>query len=202
MAAQRVELKANPACAMLVGVGPSMSVTAVKPSRSVSQTFSCPSGIHPRHAPYYIRRVRISATDSLFKLMRDQGVPFYPEVGQSMEEANTYVLEFPVKAPDHGKTARFKDVLSEYAKAPAVTRERLYLDTMQHVLSATSKIILDYKGSGNLLYLPLDKLMQRNGSAIPSESEASQSRSAPAPTDTTSPRSRDSLRSRERQERP
>mgnify|MGYP001615354651 FL=1 len=78
----------------------SMSVTAVKPSGTVSQTLDCSSGLHPRHSAYYIRRVRISATDSLFKLMRDQGVPHHPEVGQSVENANTFVIEFPVKAPD------------------------------------------------------------------------------------------------------
>jgi membrane protease subunit HflK len=78
----------------------------------------------------------------------------------------------------------------------------MYLDAMQQVLSSTSKVILDYKGSGNLLYLPLDKLMQRGGTATPSESDASQTQ-APAPTpDETSPRSRDSLRSRDRGERP
>ncbi len=102
-------IKTNATYAKRFGVEQSMSVTCVKPSGTVSQTFNCASGIHPRHAPYYIRRVRISATDSLFKLMRDQGVPYYPEVGQSLEEANTFVLEFPVKAPDHSKEARFKD---------------------------------------------------------------------------------------------
>lgn len=105
-------VKTNVAYAKRFGVERSMAVTAMKPSGTVSQTFNCASGIHPRHAPYYIRRVRISATDSLFKLMRDQGVPFYPEVGQSMESANTYVLEFPVKAPDHSKEAKFKDDLT------------------------------------------------------------------------------------------
>ncbi|OGG41218.1 ribonucleoside-triphosphate reductase [Candidatus Kaiserbacteria bacterium GWA2_50_9] len=104
--------KTNMTYAKRFGVARSMAVTAVKPSGTVSQTFNCASGIHPRHAPYYIRRVRISATDSLFKLMRDQGVPYYPEVGQSLEEANTYVFEFPVKAPDHSKEARFKDDLT------------------------------------------------------------------------------------------
>ncbi|HUY62574.1 MAG TPA: ATP cone domain-containing protein [Candidatus Paceibacterota bacterium] len=107
-----VAVKTNAIYAKRFGVEPSMSVTAVKPSGTVSQTFDCASGIHPRHAPYYIRRVRISATDSLFKLMRDAGVPYYPEVGQSMEDANTYVLEFPVMAPDHSKEARFKDDLT------------------------------------------------------------------------------------------
>lgn len=81
------------------GVNQSTAITCVKPSGTVSQTLDVASGMHARHAPYYIRRVRISATDSLFKLMRDQGVPYHPEVGQSMEDANTYVLEFPVKAP-------------------------------------------------------------------------------------------------------
>ncbi|HEY4522854.1 MAG TPA: ATP cone domain-containing protein [Candidatus Paceibacterota bacterium] len=105
-------VKTNATYAKRLGVNPSMAVTAVKPSGTVSQTFNCASGIHARHAPYYIRRVRISATDSLFKLVRDQGVPYYPEVGQTMENANTFVVEFPVQAPDHSKEARFKDDLT------------------------------------------------------------------------------------------
>lgn len=78
----------------------STAITCVKPSGTVSQTLGVASGMHPRHAPYYIRRIRISATDSLFKMLKDQGVPYYPEVGQSEETANTFVLEFPVKSPD------------------------------------------------------------------------------------------------------
>lgn len=93
-------VKTNAQYAKRFGVQPSTSVTAVKPSGTVSQTFDCSSGLHPRHSQYYIRRVRISATDSLYKLMRDQGVPHHPEVGQAAGEANTYVLEFPVKAPN------------------------------------------------------------------------------------------------------
>lgn len=93
-------VKENAKYAKRFGVPASMSVTAVKPSGTVSQTFNCSSGLHPRHAKYYIRRVRISATDSLFRLMRDQGVPLHAEVGQSEETANTFVLEFPVKAPE------------------------------------------------------------------------------------------------------
>lgn len=102
-------VKTNARYAERFGVQQSMSVTAVKPSGTVSQTFDCSSGLHPRHSQYYIRRVRISATDSLYKLMRDQGVPHHPEVGQAAGEANTYVLEFPVKAP-HGSV--FKNDLS------------------------------------------------------------------------------------------
>lgn len=131
-------VKTNVSYAKRFGVERSMSVTAVKPSGTVSQTFNCASGIHPRHAPYYIRRVRISATDSLFKMLRDQGVPYYPEVGQSMEEANTYVFEFPVKAPDHSKEARFKDDITaleqlEYWK-------RVKVNFTEHNPSATVSV--------------------------------------------------------------
>ena len=74
-------------------------ITCVKPSGSLSQTVDCSSGVHPRHSKYYIRRIRIAATDTLFKMLKDQGVPFHPEVGQTEGSATTYVLEFPVKAP-------------------------------------------------------------------------------------------------------
>ncbi len=80
-------------------INASTCITCVKPSGTVSQTVDCASGMHPRHAPYYIRRIRISASDALFKMLKKQGVPYYPEVGQSEMEATTFVLEFPVKAP-------------------------------------------------------------------------------------------------------
>lgn len=102
-------VRTNAKYAKRFGVNPSAAVTAVKPSGTVSQTFNCSSGLHPRHSAHYIRRVRISATDSLFKMLRDQGVPFHPEVGQNAESANTYVLEFPVKAPNGSV---FRDDLS------------------------------------------------------------------------------------------
>ncbi|MFH1354062.1 MAG: ATP cone domain-containing protein [bacterium] len=82
------------------GIPQATCVTCVKPSGTVSQVVDCASGMHPRHARYYIRRVRISATDALFMMLKDQGVPYYPEVGQSVEDASTYVFEFPVKAPE------------------------------------------------------------------------------------------------------
>lgn len=81
-------------------INPSTCITSVKPSGTLSQMVDCASGMHARHSPYYIRRVRISATDSLFKMLRDQGVPYHPEVGQSRDDANTYIFEFPVKSPE------------------------------------------------------------------------------------------------------
>ncbi len=95
-----IAVETNKIYAKKFGINQSAAVTCVKPSGTVSQLVDAASGLHPRHAPYYIRRVRISATDSLFKMLRDQKVPFHPEVGQSDENATTYVLEFPVKAPD------------------------------------------------------------------------------------------------------
>tara|TARA_B100000315_G_C14488999_1_gene546630 strand:- start:166 stop:1224 length:1059 start_codon:yes stop_codon:yes gene_type:complete len=92
-------IKINKQYAKRFGINESSCITCVKPSGTVSQMVNCASGMHPRHAPYYVRRIRISATDSLFKMLRDQGVPYYPEVGQSKDTANTYVLEFPVKSP-------------------------------------------------------------------------------------------------------
>ncbi len=94
-------IRVNKIYAKRFGINESTCITAVKPSGTVSQTVDCASGMHPRHAPYYIRRVRISATDSLFKMMKDQGVPYHPEVGQTLDNANTFVLEFPMKAPEN-----------------------------------------------------------------------------------------------------
>lgn len=92
-------IRINKLYAKRFGINPSTSITCVKPSGTLSQTVDCSSGMHPRHAEYYIRRVRISATDALFKMLKDQGVPYFPEVGQTEENATTYVLEFPVKSP-------------------------------------------------------------------------------------------------------
>lgn len=92
-------LETNKKYAKRFDVKQSTCVTCVKPSGTVSQTVDCASGMHPRHAPYYVRRIRISATDALFKMLKDQGVPYLPEVGQTIENATTFVLEFPVKAP-------------------------------------------------------------------------------------------------------
>lgn len=65
-----------------------------------------------------------------------------------------------VIAEAEGETSRFLSVLTEYEKAPEVTRDRLYLDAMETVYSKTSKVMIDTKGSNNLLYLPLDKMMR------------------------------------------
>jgi membrane protease subunit HflK len=117
-----------------------------------------------------------------------------------IEEANGYKSEVEQRA--QGDAERFRQVLVEYQKAPAVTRERLYLDMMQSVLGNSSKILVDQKNP-SLLYLPLDKLIQQSGQAsgtTPEAPAAATPRAAPSPDasmsiDTT--RSREALRNRE-----
>lgn len=98
---RQVAIEANKEFSQRFGINESTCITCVKPSGTVSQTVDCASGMHARHAPFYIRRIRISATDALFKMMKKQGVPYHPEVGQTEQDATTYVFEFPVKAPQN-----------------------------------------------------------------------------------------------------
>ncbi len=78
-------------------------------------------------------------------------------------QADAKAYRDKVIAEAGGEAARFLAVLREYEKAPDVTRERLYLDTMQYVLSGSNKVLLDVKGGNSLMYLPLDQLMKQRG---------------------------------------
>src|SRR5438034_4511598 len=105
------------------------------------------------------------------------------------QEADGYKQR--VIANAEGDASRFKQVLTEYAKAPQVTRERIYIDTMREILSSTNKVMMDYRGAGNLLMLPLEKLLQQAGGTVnPTEAQASQRPSEPAPAEA-SPRPRE-----------
>lgn len=75
---------------------------------------------------------------------------------RAMEEANAYRDELVAKA--EGEADRFVKLLTEYQREPQVTRERLYLETMEQVLSTTSKVLVDVEGGNNMMYLPLDRL--------------------------------------------
>ena len=85
----------------VLGVQHSKAVTCVKPSGTVSQLVNSASGIHQRYSKYYTRRYRISATDPLYHMMKEQGMRFYPEVGQKDGLATTYVCEYAVDSPDN-----------------------------------------------------------------------------------------------------
>ncbi|WP_432696517.1 FtsH protease activity modulator HflK [Marinobacterium sp. YM272] len=81
------------------------------------------------------------------------------EAQRIIEEANAYREE--VVARSTGEAERFTALLTEYSKAPDVTRQRLYLETMQEVLGKTPKVLVDVEGGNNMMYLPLDKLMDK-----------------------------------------
>jgi len=112
-----------------------------------------------------------------------------------LEEANAYKAQ--VIAEAEGEASRFRQLLTAYEKAPKVTRERLYLETVESVLSKTSKLVVDVKGGNNVIYLPMDKLMQ--GSTAPAtdtESRRFNSESAPL-TQKQDMRNRENARKRE-----
>ncbi|WP_295538441.1 FtsH protease activity modulator HflK [uncultured Pseudacidovorax sp.] len=86
------------------------------------------------------------------------------------EEAEAYKAR--VAAQAQGDAQRFSQVLTEYQKAPQVTRDRMYTDTMQQIYANTSKVLVESRQGSNLLYLPLDKLMQQSGQNAPAAADA------------------------------
>lgn len=129
-----------------------------------------------------------------------------------MQEAEAYRAR--VVANAQGDASRFKQVLAEYQKAPAVTRDRMYLETMQQIFSNTTKVMVDAKSGSNLLYLPLDKLIAQVASdASAGKSSASTIQPSSAPNQANEPlqsmdiqrqkdsRSRETRESRERETR-
>mgnify|MGYP003643891914 FL=1 len=86
--------------AKVLDVNVPTATTCVKPSGTVSQLVDSASGVHPRYSQYYIRRYRIAARDPLFQLVKDSGLKCQPEVGQNKKDASTWVVDFPVKAPE------------------------------------------------------------------------------------------------------
>jgi len=79
-----------------------------------------------------------------------------------MEESEAY--RSSVIANAQGEASRFKQISTEYQKAPAVTRDRMYIEAMQQIFSSTTKVMVDTKNNSNLIYLPLDKLISQTGS--------------------------------------
>jgi modulator of FtsH protease HflK len=115
------------------------------------------------------------------------------------EEAEGYKQR--VIAQADGDAQRFRSVLTEYQRAPAVTRDRLYLETMEKVYSSVSKVMVESRQGSNLLYLPLDRLLQQAGAGAPATVVPPESTPPMSPTAATDARSRDGGRSRERETR-
>lgn len=101
-----------------------------------------------------------------------------------IEEANAYKTEVVERAI--GEVARFEQLYAQYKKAPEVTKRRLYLETMEQVLGSTSKVVVDTDG-GNMMYLPLDKILQQNTSMTPMQVELPSSSAQQSRPETTRP---------------
>jgi ribonucleoside-diphosphate reductase alpha chain len=92
-------VETNSQLAHQLGINPSVAVTCVKPSGNSSQLLDCSSGLHPRYAAYYIRRLRIGSGSPIATLLLEAGVPHQPEVGQDPHNPAVWVFEFPVASP-------------------------------------------------------------------------------------------------------
>ncbi len=121
-----------------------------------------------------------------------------------LEEANGYKQRVINEA--EGNASRFSQVLTQYQKAPQVTRTRLYLDAQEQVLSNSSKVLIDQKsGSGQMLYLPLDKLMGQSAAPAQAAQPVIQPITPSLPSQESlesMARSRDAAPSRDRGDRP
>lgn len=88
------------------------------------------------------------------------------QVRRMLQEAQAYKEQIILEA--QGEVARFNELLPEYKQAPQVTRERIYLDTLQDLYSKTPKVLVDVEGSNNMMYLPLDKILEKQGRNVTS----------------------------------
>jgi ribonucleoside-triphosphate reductase len=103
----------NKKYADILGIPQSAAITCVKPSGNSGVLFNCASGLHARWAPYYIRNVRVQAASPLRKVLVDAGVPMDPENGQSLDNATTWVIHFPVKSPEGAITRYDKSAIEQ-----------------------------------------------------------------------------------------
>ncbi|RUO75982.1 FtsH protease activity modulator HflK [Idiomarina seosinensis] len=88
------------------------------------------------------------------------------QVRRLLQEAQAYKEQIILEA--QGEVARFNELLPQYKQAPEVTRERIYLDTLQELYSKTPKVFVDVEGSNNMMYLPLDKILEKQGRNVSS----------------------------------
>ena len=112
-ALREVAVETNRVFAGKLGINQSAAITTVKPSGNSSQLLNCSSGLHARWAPYYERNVRVAATSPIFKVLRDAGVPMDPENGQTRDDANTFVIHFPMKSPDGAVTRKDRGAIEQ-----------------------------------------------------------------------------------------
>jgi ribonucleoside-triphosphate reductase len=110
---RHVAVEVNRMTARALGINQSAAITCVKPSGNSSQLLDASSGIHARWAPYYIRNVRVASSSPLSKVLKDAGVPMSPENGDDPVNPRTWVVSFPVKAPDGAITRNDRSAVEQ-----------------------------------------------------------------------------------------
>ncbi len=133
---RQVAVETNRQYAELLNINQSVSVTCVKPSGNSSQLLNSSSGLHARWASYYTRNVRVGAHSPVFKVLRDAGVPMDPENGQTGENANTWVVHFPVKSPENAPTRNDRTALEQC---------KFWLQNKLHYTEHNPSVTITYK---------------------------------------------------------
>ena len=147
-----------------LGINPAAAITCVKPSGNSSVLLDASPGIHARHAPYYIRRVRISADSPMLSVLRHSVFALTPENGQTEENATTWVASFPVKSPEGAITKRDRTALqqleywlmvkknyTEHSPSCTITFYKREIEDIAKFLSSHQEWI------GGLSFLPADE---------------------------------------------
>ncbi|MFN2134758.1 MAG: ATP cone domain-containing protein [Candidatus Promineifilaceae bacterium] len=106
-------VETNKHYAQLLGINQSAACSCVKPSGNSSQLLNSSSGLHARWSPYYVRNVRVAAHSPILKVFSGAGAPINPENGQTPDNATTWVIHFPVKAPDDAVTRNERTALQQ-----------------------------------------------------------------------------------------
>ncbi len=110
---REVVVETNAQYATVLGISQSAACTCVKPSGNSSQLLNSSSGLHARWAPYYIRNVRVASHSPILKVFSDAGAPINPENGQTPDNATTWVIHFPVKAPENAVVRNERSALEQ-----------------------------------------------------------------------------------------
>ena len=153
-------VEVNKEVAEKLGINPSVAITTVKPSGTVSQLVDSASGIHPRHSAYYVRSIRQDNKDPLTQFMKDKGIPFEPCV---MKPDSTTVFYFPVKSPD-GATVRddltprkHLDLWNVYNKYWAEHQVSVTVSVKEHEWVDTAGWVFDnFNDLSGVSFLPMD----------------------------------------------
>ena len=149
-------IRTNKKAAKILGVKQAAACTCVKPEGTLSLVADCGAGLHPYWSPYYVRRVRISATDPLCKVLQCYAdIPLKPENGQTAENCTTWVVEFPCKAPS---TAKFKKDMN------AIDQLKWYLHVMENYVEHNASMTCYVKPDewlkvGAFVYENFDKIV-------------------------------------------